>query len=156
MLHPFSCRLPLNTARQKRNYIDYKARLGLSSREWERIHDQEVRWWHTRDCRATLGSLPLFGGKGEPAAAGKSLNVGLWQPLHTTYGAERMKEAERGPWCRLYWQDLIVAKNTMSHLHRHNEQKSFPNQRVGKSLISGLTQRKAAKVGKNSQLQRRI
>lgn len=27
--------------------------------------------------RATLGSLPLFGGKGKPAAAGKSLNVGL-------------------------------------------------------------------------------
>lgn len=27
--------------------------------------------------RATLGSLLLFGGEGEPAAAGKSLNVGL-------------------------------------------------------------------------------
>lgn len=27
--------------------------------------------------KATLGSLLLFGGEGKPAAAGKSLNVGL-------------------------------------------------------------------------------
>lgn len=53
---------------------------------------------------------------------------------------------------RLCWRDLIVAKDIMSHLHRHNEQELKISQIKGvwKSLISGSTPRKAVKLEKTS------
>lgn len=71
--------------------------------------------------RAILGSLLLFGGGS--SCSREELKCGT---LTTSTRHMRSWEDERsraGPAMRrLCWWDLIVAKDIMSHLHRHNEQ----------------------------------
>lgn len=147
----------MQTSRQNRNYTDYEASLGLSSREWERRCDQEVwRWWQRRDCRriweggrdrAAYVGLSAAAGRKSQLQRGEQLKCGALTTPTCHTGSWEDERSRAGPVMRrLYWQDLIVAKDTMSHLHRQNEQESE------KSLISGSTRRKAAKVGENPQL----